>query len=318
MDRRPSLPLRVRKEEDTLENFYCVKGKTWCLDTGHTLIGVYRLNDRDAVLLDSGMSYGHSETNRLMDTLEGAGLNVTAVIATHGHWDHIGNNENLVKKYGCKVYMYGAEAYTCRDMESLRFQRSLVPFRVIRDALEHMTSCVHEFVSPDADSIEVCGASFGIVHTPGHSMSHITIITEDNVAMVGDALMTYEEIVKTKIPYAMNFDIDFKSKEKLLRLGCDKYIISHRGIRDDLKYDVEKNIEYLKHRADVVLSYIEDGMTYDDIVAAVITCMNIKVSNRFYFSDIYGMVMPYVQYLEEKGFLETWYDGGYVRYRVED
>ncbi len=282
------------------------------------MIGVYRLNDTDSVLLDSGVSYGHSETNRLMDTLEDARLNVTAVIATHGHLDHIGNNNNLVKKYGCKVYMYGAEAYACRDIESLRFQRSLVPFNAISDALEHMTSCVHEFIPPDKDSIDVCGAEFGIVHTPGHSMSHISIITEDNVAMVGDALMTYEEIEKTKIPYAMNFDIDFRSKARLLTLECDKYIISHRGIRDDLKYDVEKNIEYLKHRAEVVLSYIEDGMTYDDIVAAVITCMNIKASDRFYFSDIYGMVMPYVQYLEENGFVETWYDKGYVRYKVTD
>ncbi len=301
-----------------MENFYCVKNNTWCIDTGHALIGVYKLDDKNAVMLDSGLSYGHSETNIVMSTIEDAGLNIKAIIATHGHLDHIGNNENLVKKYGCKVYMYGAEAYNCRDKVSLRMQRSLVPMKAVEEEFAHMTSCVHEFIPEDAASIDVFGAKFGIVHTPGHSISHIAIITEDNVAMVGDALMTYDEIVKTKIPYAMNFTVDFESKKKLLTLNCDKYIISYRGVRDDLKYDIEKDIEYVKDRAEVMLGYIEDGITYDDILAAVITCMNIKIGNRYYFSEIYSMTMPYVQYLEETGRLEAYYDKGHIRYRVID
>ncbi|MDD5945500.1 MAG: MBL fold metallo-hydrolase [Clostridia bacterium] len=302
-----------------MKDFYCVKDNTWCIDTGHTLIGVYRINDRDIVMLDSGISYGVGETGRLMTALDGAKLNVKAIVATHGHWDHIGNNKNLVEKYGCKVYMYGDEAYACRDEEGVIFSRSLLPYNdEIKKTYACMTSCVHEFIDPDAEYIEICGKRFGIVHTPGHSSAHITIITEDNVAMAGDVLMTENEIVKTKIPYAANFAIDFRSKRKLASLNCDKYIISHRGIREDIEHEVEANINYLKGRAEVVLSYIEDGMTYDDIVAAVINCMNIKVTNRFYFSDIHGMVMPYVQYLEETGRVYAEFDKGYVRYTVID
>ena len=40
-----------------MKDFYCVKNNTWCIDTGRTLAGVYRLNDNDVVLLDTTMSY---------------------------------------------------------------------------------------------------------------------------------------------------------------------------------------------------------------------------------------------------------------------
>ena len=225
-----------------MKDFYCVKNDTWCIDTGRTLIGVYRLNDNDVILLDSGTSYGGAETKKLMAVVEGAGLRVKAVIATHGHLDHIGNNENLIKMFDTKVYMYGAEAYMCSDMDSLRMQHSLVPFdETIEKALRCMKSRVDVFIDPHVRSVDICGRKFGIIHTPGHSMSHISIITPDNIGMLGDALMTENEIVKTKIPYASNFAVDFASKRKLPELNCDRYIISHRGVRSG--WELEREVE---------------------------------------------------------------------------
>ena len=98
-----------------MKDFYCVKNNTWCIDTGRTLMGVYRLNDTDIIMLDSGISYGGYETKKLMNVIDGANLNVKPIIATHGHLDHIGNNEKLIEKFGCKIYMYGAEGYMCND-----------------------------------------------------------------------------------------------------------------------------------------------------------------------------------------------------------
>lgn len=301
-----------------MDNFFCVKGNTWCIDTGNTMIAVYRLNEEEIILMDSGMSYGGIDTKCVLHVLDGNNLNLKAIIATHGHLDHIGNNEILARKYNCKVYMYGAEAYNCADIESLRMQHFIVAFDEVKDLLKTMHSRVDYFIDARADEIDVYGKKFKIVHTPGHSASHISIITPDNVVMVGDALVSNDEIVKTKIPYACNFAVDFESKYKLSKLNCEKFIISHRGIRDNINEEVEFNISYLKSRAEVVLSYIEDGMSFDDIAAAVITCMNIKIVNRYYFFDIYGMIMPYVQYLEETGRIRAFYKKGYIRYEVLD
>ena len=47
-----------------MKDFYCVKNNTWCIDTGRTLAGVYRLNDNDVVLLDTTMSYVEAERKK--------------------------------------------------------------------------------------------------------------------------------------------------------------------------------------------------------------------------------------------------------------
>ena len=49
-----------------MKDFYCVKNNTWCIDTGRTLAGVYRLNDNDVVLLDTTMSYVEAERKKFM------------------------------------------------------------------------------------------------------------------------------------------------------------------------------------------------------------------------------------------------------------
>ena len=301
-----------------MDNFYCVKGNTWCIDTGATLMAIYRLNEHDIVMIDTGLAYGRPETKCIMHVLDGFQLNVKAIIATHGHLDHIGNNNILAGKYDCKIYMYGSEAYDCMSVESMRIQHTGVAYEEVKDALVKMTSRVDVFITPWEKKINILGADFEIVHTPGHSPSHISIITPDNVMMAGDALMSKDEIVKTKIPYACNFAVDFESKRKIAAMKCDKYIISHRGICDSesIADEVEANIEYLKSRAEIIHGYIEDGMCFDDIAAAVLTLMNIKVANRYYFFDLHGMVKPYVQYLEECGEIQAYYEKGYIRYTV--
>ncbi len=296
-----------------LEGFYNVKGDTWCIDLKHTLIGIYKINKNDVVMLDSGICFGN-KTNYVIDMLESENLNVKAIIATHGHFDHIGNNKKIVEKYNCKVYMYGAEAYMGKDTNSIKFERTPLPFKEIENIADCLINNVNVFIKPNENSIEVYGKKFDIIHTPGHSKSHIVIITPDNIAMLGDAVMTTDEIEKTKIPYAANFLVDFDTKKKLLSLNCDKYIISHKGIRDDISYDVNNNIDYIQRRAKAILSCIKQNMSYDDIVASVIKNMSINIDSRFTFSDIYGMIAPYVQYLEETERLKVIYDNGYIRY----
>ena len=88
-----------------MKDFYCVKNNTWCIDTGRTLTGVYRLNDSDVVMLDTAMSYGGTERKKFMRVIDEAGLTVKAIVATHGHLDHIGNNEELVRRFSAEVYM---------------------------------------------------------------------------------------------------------------------------------------------------------------------------------------------------------------------
>ena len=76
------------------ENTYCFN----CFSN----VGIYKLNEKDVCLIDSGDD--KSSGKRLMRTLDEKGWNVKAIVNTHSHTDHIFNNQSLIEKYGCKVY----------------------------------------------------------------------------------------------------------------------------------------------------------------------------------------------------------------------
>ena len=72
-----------------------VRGNTYVESIGATDIGIYMLDERNVVLIDSG-EYPSEE---FMGMLCEETLFVRAILQTHMHIDHIGNNESLVREF---------------------------------------------------------------------------------------------------------------------------------------------------------------------------------------------------------------------------
>jgi glyoxylase-like metal-dependent hydrolase (beta-lactamase superfamily II) len=60
-------------------------------------------NKEDILILDPG-----ARPERIKTYL-GDGAKVTAILLTHGHFDHFGAVDELVKTYGCPVYLHEAD-----------------------------------------------------------------------------------------------------------------------------------------------------------------------------------------------------------------
>ena len=68
-----------------------------------------------------------------------------------------------------------------------------------------------------------------------------------------------------------------ESKESLYDLNYSKYIVAHRGIFDDIKELVTKNINFYKSRAIAVKNEIKGKMTLEEIMKATVDSFNIKI-----------------------------------------
>ncbi|GFZ31383.1 MBL fold hydrolase [Clostridium zeae] len=289
-----------------------VKGDTFCIDTGRTYLPFYKINSNEIIMLDSGLEKG--ERQGIEKLLEENNLKIRAIICTHAHVDHIGNNTYFKNKYSCIIAMPTYEAMLCSSIVNLKGYYSMLSLTEIREQFGHMVCETDVMISHSQSFVEVCGIKFDIFHTPGHSAAHICITTPDEVCYLGDALVSYETMSGAKLPYAYIVSEDLKSKHKLYDLKCSKYIVAHKGIYHDITELIGANIEFYKAIALKVYEVIEDGMTMDHIRSAVTKNFNLRINTMARYGLIERLLRPYVEYLSEIGSISLQIEDGVIKY----
>lgn len=144
-----------------------VNGNTYCIDTGMTYIPFYKLNEKEIVLLDSG--YGIGEREGIEALMDANGYRVHGIINTHAHIDHVGNNMFFKEKDKALIAMTRLEAALCSSEESVKAYFGGHTLKSVRNHFETMISETDILIDPEDECIEMGGAIFKIIPTPGHS-----------------------------------------------------------------------------------------------------------------------------------------------------
>lgn len=119
----------------------------------------------ECVVIDPG-----DESNTILDYIESNHLKCTAVMITHGHYDHTGAADAVAEETGATVYMNSRD--DARVIESRQ-----LPYRLPDNGINY----------DDGDIIDTAGLRFEIIATPGHTPGGVTIKCEDCL-FTGDTL----------------------------------------------------------------------------------------------------------------------------------
>ncbi len=239
-----------------------VKGSTWVIEANQ-LIPLYDLGEGRCILLDTGLLEEREELER---TLLDNGLTPARVLCSHAHIDHCANNGYFQEKYGTEVALTFPEAGMCANALTLKcYFLTLSPGTVEREA----AAMIHEpdyFIPPNDGPFTLGGVKFQIIQTPGHSAGHICTVTPDNVCYTADALLS-QELLNAKLPYNLSQQAAMDSREKLRGLGCDFYIMAHRGVcpGEEVGALIDGNQAMIRRRAEEILALIDRPMTASQI-----------------------------------------------------
>lgn len=290
-----------------------VKGNTFCIDTGMTYIPFYKINEEEIIMLDSG--WAKRDQKGIDQLLDKNNLKVIAIICSHAHIDHSGNNAYLKNKYNCVIAMPAYEALISNSMVNLKIYFRNHALTDVIERFGHMVCETDIMIWDNQDSIRICDIEFKILFTPGHTPEHICIMTPDNVAYLADALISYEVIAEAKMPYVYILSEDLKSKEKLLDLKCSKYVVAHKGIYDDITKLITDNIDFYKNIAKRVYEVIEGSMTMETITKTVVEKFGIPVNSIDKHTEIERIIRSYVEYLSEEGLINLSIEDGFIKYK---
>ena len=81
-----------------------------------------------------------------------------------------------------------------------------------------------------------------------------------------DALLS-QELLNVKLPYNLSQQAAMDSREKLRGLGCDFYIMAHRGVcpGEEVGALIDGNQAMIRRRAEEILALIDRPMTASQI-----------------------------------------------------
>lgn len=184
------------------------------------------------MLIDTGRSSSWGKLSTNLDEILGENK-LFCLILTHTHFDHTENAAKIKEKYESKIIVHKNEAAYLENGKSPLPKGTNILTKILINSIGKKMESRYSYESTHFDilvdekfDLNVFGFQAYILHTPGHSSGSISIIIDDELAIVGDAMFG---VFKWSIfpPFADNVQLMTESWEKLLKTNCSTYLPGH-------------------------------------------------------------------------------------------
>jgi glyoxylase-like metal-dependent hydrolase (beta-lactamase superfamily II) len=182
--------------EQTLSNSFTVANGVW--GRKDIFVNYHIIKDETSgsyALVDTGLPWSASAVRKMAQEIIGANGRPSAIILTHGHFDHAGSVKALAEFWNVPVYAHtlelpyltGKSSYAPPDSSVGGGAMSSLAFLLPKGPID-ITDYVHKL--PDDNTIPGF-PDWKYIHTPGHTAGHISLFREkDKVLIAGDAFAT--------------------------------------------------------------------------------------------------------------------------------
>ena len=162
----------------------------WRIATApHDLVSSFAFVDDDGqvTLVDAGTRRAPRRLLAGLAHLGASPADVTRIIATHAHPDHVGGLSAMRGRTGASVAAHERDAAYVREGRGPVLDRSTLGGRLRRHNAGSTPTPVDDELT-DGQLLEVAGG-LRVLHTPGHTPGHVSLLHEPTgVLVTGDAI----------------------------------------------------------------------------------------------------------------------------------
>lgn len=149
-------------------------------NTGHYTNSYIYYDDttKEAVVIDPA-----DKPEKIISFIEKNNLRLKYIMLTHGHADHVLAVNKIIQRYRVKVIVNAKE----KDMIVGKIINYSDVFSLNQEAIDE-ESCI--FLN-DGDEIKIDGATFEMIHTPGHTIGSVCyLLKEKGILFTGDTIFS--------------------------------------------------------------------------------------------------------------------------------
>lgn len=173
---------------------------------------VHSVNSSQAILFDAG-----EDTEIILNKIDQLKLDLKYLVNTHGHSDHIAGNNKILQNTDAQLLIHQDEVEYLSDPTL-----NLSGFLGI-----NLYSPPPDRLLKDGDIITIDSLSFCVVHTPGHTPGHISLVSNE-YAFVGDVIFQ-GSIGRTDFPKASSQQLIESIRNKIYQLPDNTILYPGHG-----------------------------------------------------------------------------------------
>lgn len=188
---------------------------------------VTNMKDKLTMVVDPGGSYPMIK-NYLDKTVAELGSKVVLLVNTHGHWDHVYHNADVVRDFpDVKLYIHKAdEPMLTKDSTGM---------------IGQLTPSKADGYLEDGMTLMLGSLPIQVSHTPGHSRGGVCLFFGEKFLICGDTLFK-GSIGRTDFAGGSYDEILNSIRTKILPLGDNVYILPGHGPTSSIGYEKENNM----------------------------------------------------------------------------
>ena len=170
----------------------------------------------------------------VLEELQRQQLNLIGMLATHGHFDHIGAVGEIQLSFNVPLYIFEEDQFLVdRLNETAKYFLGFDPHFVRPSNIKYL----------DSAQFKIENLEFRIIKTPGHTPGSCSLyFAEENALFTGDTLFK-EGIGRTDLSYSSKEDLN-KSLRKIFNLPEETIIYAGHGEETNLQEEKINSLHY--------------------------------------------------------------------------
>ena len=184
------------------------------------------------ILIDAGPKRFSKKIISLLKSNLGDQQKLEYLLLTHTHFDHSQNAKIIYEKYNPKLIVHKSESECLKKGYTQIPDGTLYMTKIMSKLGRKFTTQVAKYdaVNPDliidSEFLIKNNPYLKIISTPGHTEGSVSLIIDDEIAIVGDTMFAH---FKNTImpPFANDVATMLKSWEKLFNTNCETFLPAH-------------------------------------------------------------------------------------------